>query len=933
MFTNQIKTIKHPPFLAAVINHLHRLNGVGEPLVIFPNQLSIDYFQPLCDNKKWQARCLTLHQLMLAHSQITCLPTLALLGKLHGVAERILNRKESFEEFYSWGCALLEDFNRIDSYLVNGAELFSCLMQHKQLTSTMSVDQGRLDALKRASALPGLQQKEVLFFWKQLPLLYQSFRAKLLEEGSGYEGLCYRMAEPSPELMGQVLLFVGFNLLTPAEEQFITQCKAVASTTFFWDVDGHYFDHSINIAGHYLRQHRKKQWFQENFTPATYLSDPHKKVLLIESSNRVAQVQAVIAALQEQTNDGQPRFLPHQTAIVVSGSELLIPLLDQLAKLSIPLHGRLEYPFSATVIYTLVERLVQLWESAVAASGQEEMAGHMVDIVALWYPFAEGAVQSERTAMRQLLAKDAGHAALSAWGSFDLWWNKDHKALLPYLQECLTYIDSHFAATDSLFLALHKTALAYLLTYIEGLLGEMATCSVAFFLNGLKQSKLLFHRSNPLTGLYIIEVADSYNLDFEHLFFIGMNEGHFPRIPYNDSFLPYDLCHIFGLPFVDKVAEAKTAYGFYRLLQRSENIYCYCTQKSHLDASGEMSRLLIQLTFDSQLKVIPSYHSMQLLEKPILPISIQKDDAVMQLLDRFLEKERVAASSLTPSACLSYLSCPLQFYFKYLLQLKQTAWPKDATEALQLGTLFHDVMARLYKPFVGMQMDQSSSIAVKLKINLQIKEAIATARIPVGSPILLHALLEKLVVRMVALDGADAPFTLLGVEVAMKQSMVLDGARRVCLSGVIDRIDIQNHFIRIIDYKTGLANCKTSSIVDLFDPGKVKKNKAIFQLFFYAWLFQSLHGADYPQSIMPYLIPIRELFGEDYMPGIVIQQVDGANGKKYHRIENMMPYAAPFEAGLKELLLEIFNPAIPFVQTEDLEICGHCPYVRICQRD
>ena len=287
---------------------------------------------------------------------------------------------------------------------------------------------------------------------------------------------------------------------------------------------------------------------------------------------------------------------------------------------------------------------------------------------------------------------------------------------------------------------------------------------------------------------------------------------------HHDSFVPYDLRYNFGLPFLDKVAENNTAYGFYRLLQRAQNIYCYYVQKNSLATSSEMNRLLMQLTFDSTLKVIQSDHAMHLPTRSIPVISIQKDDGVMQLLNRFLVKESsAAASSLTPSALIAYLSCPLQFYFIYLLQLKQRVWPKDGAEAVQLGTLFHRVMARCYQPFVGVQMDKEMVMELASNIKIKLKEVIAAQRTEPSAPMLLHALLEKLLVRMLDSDRSDAPFTILGVEVTIKQPILLnlDIARKVWLSGVIDRIDTSNHLIRIIDYKTGLSKYTIASIASL----------------------------------------------------------------------------------------------------------------------
>ena len=39
-----------------------------------------------------------------------------------------------------------------------------------------------------------------------------------------------------------------------------------------------------------------------------------------------------------------------------------------------------------------------------------------------------------------------------------------------------------------------------------------------------------------------------------------------------------------------------------------------------------------------------------------------------------------------------------------------------------------------------------------------------------------------------------------------------------------------------------------------------------------------------------------------------------------------------FEARLRELLEELFNPDTVFDQTEEIDSCTYCPYKRICYR-
>ncbi|MFC2132600.1 PD-(D/E)XK nuclease family protein [Bacteroidota bacterium] len=53
---------------------------------------------------------------------------------------------------------------------------------------------------------------------------------------------------------------------------------------------------------------------------------------------------------------------------------------------------------------------------------------------------------------------------------------------------------------------------------------------------------------------------------------------------------------------------------------------------------------------------------------------------------------------------------------------------------------------------------------------------------------------------------------------------------------------------------------------------------------------------------------------------------------KKKQIENYQPYDEEFTESLQELLAELFNPLIPFIQTEEEQHCGYCPYVSICKK-
>jgi hypothetical protein len=44
------------------------------------------------------------------------------------------------------------------------------------------------------------------------------------------------------------------------------------------------------------------------------------------------------------------------------------------------------------------------------------------------------------------------------------------------------------------------------------------------------------------------------------------------------------------------------------------------------------------------------------------------------------------------------------------------------------------------------------------------------------------------------------------------------------------------------------------------------------------------------------------------------------------------PYVAPFTDALGNTLAQLFNAAIPFVQTDHADVCGYCDYRKICGR-
>ena len=714
-----MSTITYRPFLTQVIQKLfaYHSNKWDAFVVVLPNQLSIDYFHQLLIEMAGAScrlpTCVTLHHFMLMNSQMEPADPLWLVRELHGLVNEICHKEMPFEQFYAWGKTLLADFNCVDKYLVNGSELFVALMQQKQLmvpiTASHAVGKYVLkSAQEKDIHLSLFQDKKNLFLWKKLPLIYQSFRERLVQQGKGYEGLCDRIALDRfcyGSILGeQHVIFAGFNQLTPVQEQFMVRYQSIAPVSFFWDVDVHYVENENNLAGYYLRQNRKKSHFQKSFPVIqdSYFNDIHKKVVITEMHTMMEQIQSIVDLLQSNAQK-DAQFVFAQAAIVVSGTDCLVPLLDRLASLSIPFHGRFAYPLCATVIYSLVEKLIDLWAKCRSMEMQQDLYSGLASSFILLRPLVGAGMQASIDLGLAWLAKCMVNLSELKYqlGPFYVWLNIENKDLLNYLYDIFCFMDQHFVHNQSLQLAINRAALNYILQYIDIVRTIHFTAQAdigTFVLNVFKTTTIPIYQNNPFQGVYIIDVLESQNLDFEYLFFLNMSDDRFPQLRHIDSCLTYNVRNDFGLPLMKEI-ECNIAYGFYRLLQRAQSIHCSYTKQSQGGVVSEMSRLLLQLSFDSQLQIVHQSLPVILPVCTIPVISIEKDHAVMQLLDQFLiDGEQKVDRSFTPSALITYLSCPLQFYFAYLVRLKADV-PQDGAESMQLGILFHQVYGKIVSTF------------------------------------------------------------------------------------------------------------------------------------------------------------------------------------------------------------------------------------------
>ena len=144
---------------------------------------------------------------------------------------------------------------------------------------------------------------------------------------------------------------------------------------------------------------------------------------------------------------------------------------------------------------------------------------------------------------------------------------------------------------------------------------------------------------------------------------------------------------------------------------------------------------------------------------------------------------------------------------------------------------------------------------------------------------------------------------------------------RAVLNGKIDRIDSKDGVVRILDYKTGKAENNFKDVEGLFRQQK-DRPAAVFQTLLYALIYKSNNPSE-GKTLVPGLVSRNNLFEDEFRPHLLLDKEE---------LTDATEILNEFEARLKALVTEIFDPNKPFLQTEITDSCRYCPYKAICYR-
>jgi len=849
----------------------------------------------------------------------------------------------SFDEFMAWGNILLSDFDEIDRYKLNSKDVFKNLASIKEIESWSFAQEELTEG-----------QKRFMQFWDRLPGYYNELNEQLDKEDLCYAGSAYRYLSQNIDVLfrerkDRVFLFAGFNALSPSEISIIKQLHQLGRAHVIIDADTFYLNDSNHEAGKFLRTLQSELGLKSLPYIADNLLTKETELSIIECAQHTGQVKVASTILATFNKEAL-----NETIILLADESLIAPLMKNLPATIEKANITLGLPLRSTALRTWIELIFTIQENKIRYKTQ---AIYIQDLQRFWnHPFTllllsekekGDIIRIEQELIKRnsiFVKKDRVLTTGNADKSLNFLlhdWNGDWLSAIQTIRALNRELYNSFGKDDEFEKAILETFDREIIDFenlVREGLPEMTLKSFKHLFFQHWNTKSIAYHGNPIDGLQIMGLLETRLLDFKNIIVLGLNEGKMPPTNPLQTMIPMDLRSYLGLP-TPRDKQGLFAHHFYRLLQRCDKIWTTYTSSQENIGSNEASRYLLQLELELS-RINPNFK----LKKEFYSIPndtgltesvqlVQKTDDIILRLDEFFNKP------ISASAINKYINCPLDFYYRYLLEFGEEESIEEEVESNTFGTFIHNVLEELYLPFSrhdkkGQKVIPQPPNIVTRDIDLMLQKYEALIRneflkhfdddasaFESGKNLLSFRMATELTKRILEeerkfLLTQTSPVFIEYIEIEMhaQVNITVNGQpKTIALKGFIDRIDSVNGKIRIIDYKSGKVKSEDvsmsgydpdTSLIDYFS-----STKHAIQLALYTLLYQQNSG-QFPESANIY--SLVNLKG-----GLFPLQ---SNSLDYTEITLL------FEAFLQEVVNQLYDKEIPFFH----QVKGHRSYCQYC---
>lgn len=1004
-------------FLKSVAEDLLYLTkgNLKDITIIFPNKRANLFFNQYISEKSekpiWTPQYVTISEMFQKLSKLTLADPVTLCCYLYQAYINATKSEVSLDKFYSWAEMMLNDFDDIDNNLVNVEKLFENVIELDELTDFSHLSENQIEAIQHFFSSLNLKKKTLLkdkfmSVWTELLNIYTIFRDILTNEGYAYEGMMKRNVlellnkkEIDFDTNGKrTYAVIGFNVLSESEKEFFKLLKERRTVYFYWDYDKAFTDIQSHGEHKHKFKHEAGMFIAENISvlgerkPDSLNHDTYKKA-------------KEITYISSPTNNAQARYIPtwlkdkltskdqsNQTAIVLCDEKLLQPIIYSLPgsiqteindkEEELTINVTMGYPLSNTPVCNYIRILLQLQTKGRTSHN----TWHYTNVVqVLKHPYTTELSDGVSTKILKNLTEnnifhpDDNYFSENKYIKSLFTYHKSTGNLLTYISEITKDIGKKYRDdskstiiggkdkdipqrqlyAESIYIV-HTIANRLKTIHESGILNVKIE-TIARLFNQIMGSKNIPLHGQPLSGVQIMGILETRNLDFKNILILSANEGILPRHRHNASFIPYNLREAYKLSTIEKQTSLY-AYYFYRLLQRAENITMMFNNTTDSNSSGEMSRFMSQILIERPT-LLPSSPQIKMLSLESVGSQTQfinnnvvekNEDVINTLHNRYnLEREAEYMKShngsimlLSPTAINTYLDCQLKFYLRYVAGIKcdENENGEEIDNAL-FGTIFHRCMETIYEPYKGRTLNAEDLRLIADNTELITRhtdkaftkilrpnedKAGKTIQRYTGEQLLNRHVIINYIKNQLLYEAENlCPLTIEALEetyytqLNIKDNDEDDKEIKIRIGGIIDRIDhvcIEGkRQLRIVDYKTSVSIEESASIEALFDSNNTKRSHHILQAMYYAMAVSE----KVTEPIGISLNYVKKIKGKHpYLTNINKTPITDFSNQALESYRSLMT----------SVITEIFDKTIPFRANTKSKSCSFCEFKELCKQ-
>jgi len=699
---------------------------------------------------------------------------------------------------------------------------------------------------------------------------------------------------------------------------------------------------------------------------------PPPEVVLTRSSDTHGQISALNAALADGLAD--PARLHERQVIVLPAAETLFPLYQQTLTTidEERFNISLGYPLSRTPVASFFERLLEVIPSM---DGQGRVyAPHYLRFIL--HPYAKNIYfpgPGRRADLTRILVHAVEEALIE--GRMKAFWSLEEIETDRGIRETvqartagvenapapaalMDHLAAIHAATIGPFLEVRDVGdFADKMARVLDFISERSTARLHRFfhpyaeafmdrLKSLARSLLrdivfsdpasyaqLFRKiaaagsvpfyGTPLKGLQVLGFWETRGIPFEEVHLLDANEGVLPAASRSDSLLPLAARLAVGLPTY-REEERRMEYHLDVLVRGAKSAHLYFVENNDRERSRfvekklwEMQRRDGEKGGDRYLRTVE--YRVDLAERGAR--EVDKTPAVVEFLKEF----RYSATALD-----AYLKCPLGFYFKYVLGLKEKEEAGEGVEKRDVGVLVHAILEDFFRPHLGRPLAVSdlSEAALEKVVDRHFARLFGP---DAGNPYLI-----KLQTKSRLLDflrSYQKPvierLTCKTLTIRSLEETVLGERADFKLQARFDRTEYRGDDLFVLDFKTS-HNTRYLGIdfkrLDLEDRKGWSRTIGSLQLPLYTMLVAQKEGRATSEVHGRFVMLGKSRLG----PEIEFSPYDvGKKGEPEDPSARREKIDA-VESVIDSLLAEIVDPGRPFEPAGDEAACRFCPFPALC---